>query len=160
MDRLMEVLSKQCCFSISEFSGRAATGYRSSVACRTPTKIGHRLYLKLSQLSHRNNHMLQCLTTSMFWPSTCIVIYVTSQLWSTSNGNQQEDKRAQNSTTEVSFCTIMKCFESVHDCDHNGVVRILVGLSCKLWGFFNYIRLQYIASRYITWHNFFPTRSV
>jgi len=38
--------------------------------------------------------------------STCIAAYVTSQL-QTSNGNQREDKSAQNSTTEVSFCTII-----------------------------------------------------
>ena len=38
--------------------------------------------------------------------STRIATYVTSQR-STSNGDQQEDKSTQNSTTEVSFCTII-----------------------------------------------------
>jgi len=33
--------------------------------------------------------------------------------------------------------------ESVHDADHDGVVRIFVGVSCKLGGFFNYITLHY-----------------
>jgi len=28
-------------------------------------------------------------------------------------------------------------FESVHDGDHDSVVRIFVCLSCKLWGFIN-----------------------
>jgi len=41
-------------------------------------------------------------------------MYVTSQLQLTNNGDQREDKRAQNST------------ESVYDGNHDGVVRILV----------------------------------
>ena len=38
-------------------------------------------------------------------------------------------------------------FESVHDSNHDGVVRIFVGLSCELRGFFNYITLDYILWR-------------
>jgi len=30
-------------------------------------------------------------------------------------------------------------FVSLHDSDHDGVVRIFVALSCELGGFFNYI---------------------
>ena len=44
-----------------------------------------------------------------------------------------EDISAHISTTKVSFSTITVCFRSVHDSDHKGVVRIFVGLSCKLW---------------------------
>ena len=36
-------------------------------------------------------------------------------------------------------------FVSVHDGNHDDVVRIFVGLSCELWGFFNYIRLHHIT---------------
>ena len=46
-------------------------------------------------------------------------------------------QRAHNSTTEVSFCTIM--FVSLHDSDHEGVVRIFAALSCELGGLFNLI---------------------
>ena len=43
---------------------------------------------------------------------------------------------------------------SLLDCDHEGVVRIFVARSCKLWGYLiNYIRLDYVAQ-------FFLTRSV
>jgi len=45
-----------------------------------------------------------------------------------SDGGEQGDKRAHNSTTKVSFCT----FVSLHDSDHGGVVRIFVALSCEL----------------------------
>ena len=33
-------------------------------------------------------------------------------------------------------------FESVHDGDRDSVVRIFIGLSCELGGFFNYIILR------------------
>ena len=33
--------------------------------------------------------------------------------------------------------------ESVHNADHDGVVRIFVGVSCKLGDFFNYSILHY-----------------
>ena len=49
---------------------------------------------------------------------------------------------------------------SVHDSDREDVVRIFVGLSCKLWGLLYYIILYYIILYYITKHNFSPTRSV
>ena len=45
--------------------------------------------------------------------------------------NRWKDKRAQKSTTEVSFCTIIM-FESVYNGDHDSVVRIFVGLFCEL----------------------------
>jgi len=35
-------------------------------------------------------------------------------------------------TTKVSFCTIIMRFVSLHDSDHDGVVRIFAALSCKL----------------------------
>ena len=44
-------------------------------------------------------------------------------------------------------------FESVHKNNHDSVVRILVDLSCELWGFFNYVTL-------IMGHNYFITRRV
>ena len=58
-----------------------------------------------------------------------------------------KDKRAQNSTTKVIFCTIYYTLESVHNGDHDGVVRIFVALSCEV------ITLHYVE-------HFFPTRSV
>jgi len=67
---------------------------------------------------------------------TCNYICSTNSQVRIRNGDQWEDKRAQNSTTEVSFCTIIIRFESVNDGDHDGVVRIFVDLSCKPWGFF------------------------
>ena len=54
-------------------------------------------------------HTLEQSVTSLLWPSMCIVTYVTSQLrsMSVSNGDQQEDKRAEKSITKVSFLTII-----------------------------------------------------
>ena len=75
-----------------------------------------------------------------------IATYVTLQLRSTSNDDQWEDKRAQNSTIIVST---YYTFESVHDGNHSGEVRIFIGLSCELQGFIIYII-------YITWNKFFP----
>jgi len=37
-------------------------------------------------------------------------------------------------------------FVSLHECDHEGVVTILVALSCELWSSFIYIALCYIIS--------------
>ena len=65
-----------------------------------------------------------------------------------SEGRQWGDKRAHNSTTKVSFCTIYYMLVSLHGSDHEGVVRIFVALSCKL-------RL-FIYIIYITRHNFLP----
>ena len=50
-----------------------------------------------------------------------------------------------NSTTKVSFCTIIVRLSQVHNSDREGAVRIFVGLSCELWGFFIYIVLYYAA---------------
>lgn len=81
-----------------------------------------------------------------------------ARAWWRTRGRQ----RAQNSTIEVSFCTTSKL---VHDGDHDGVIRIFVGLFCELWGFL--ITLHYSAHffpnrsvNYITWNNFLITRSV
>jgi len=51
-------------------------------------------------------------------------------------GNEKIDEqwrstRAQNSTAEVSFFTIIIRL-SLHDGDHDGVIKIVVGLSCEL----------------------------
>jgi len=47
------------------------------------------------------------------WPHHCCCwrthTYMMSQLWSASNGDQREDKSAQNSTIEMSFCTSITC---------------------------------------------------
>ena len=51
-----------------------------------------------------------------------------------SNGGQQEDKRAHNSH-QSKFLHNYYTFESVHDSDHDGVVRIFIGLSCELGDF-------------------------
>ena len=52
MDKLVDAYTgfgKTVLFKLlTGFLRRAATGYRSSVACRTLAKISHRLYLKLS----------------------------------------------------------------------------------------------------------------
>jgi len=58
-----------------------------------------------------------------------------------SNGDQWEDKRAQNSTTKESFCTI-SMFESVQDSDHNSAVRIFVGLFLRAVRFIYYSYIQ------------------
>jgi len=95
---------------LTGFLGRAATGDRSSVAYRTPAKISHRPYLKLSHRKHFSHALIH--TCYSVWPHRCCgsactspCSYVMSQLQLTSNGDQWEDKRAQNSTTKVSFCT-------------------------------------------------------
>ena len=49
-------------------------------------------------------------------------------------------------------------FDSVYDGDHDGVVRIFVGLSCEPGRLISYL-INYIII-YITWNNFSPTRSV
>jgi len=40
--------------------------------------------------------------------------------------------QSHNSTINVSFCTIIYTFVSLHDSDHEGAVRIFVALSCEL----------------------------
>ena len=49
-------------------------------------------------------------------------------------------------------------FDSVYDDDHDGVVRIFVGLSCEPGRLISYL-INYIII-YIMWNNFSPTRSV
>ena len=44
---------------------------------------------------------------------------------------QWQSTKAQNSTAEV-FLHNYYTFESVHDGDHDGVVRIVIVLSCEL----------------------------
>jgi len=55
-----------------------------------------------------------------------------SRIVRSSDGGQRGDLRAHNSATKVSFCTIIVRL-SLHDSDHDGVVRIFVDLSCELW---------------------------
>jgi len=69
-----------------------------------------------------------------------------------SDGGQWGDKRAHNST--IKWVSAHYTFVSLHDSDHESVVRILVALSCELWSFIH------IILDYITRHNFSPTRSV
>jgi len=59
--------------------------------------------------------------------------YVTSQLRSTSNGDHQEGKSAQNSTTKMKSAhyTFKSVYYGDHDGAHDGAVRIFVGLSCE-----------------------------
>jgi len=90
-------------------------------------------------LLHDGNHN----SMDRIFVSLCWELYCQWQsdraINSRDNDGQQEDKRVQNSTTKVSFCKIVTHFESVHDGDCDSVVRIFVGLSCKLWGFINYL---------------------
>ena len=60
--------------------------------------------------------------------------YTANDSWivRSSDGGQRGDKRAYNSTTKVSFCTIIIRFLSLHDSNHEGVVRIFVTLSYEL----------------------------
>jgi len=50
----------------------------------------------------------------------------------------------------VSAQLVLSLFESVHNGEYDGDIRISVSLSCELWSFYNYI----------TRHNFLYTRSV
>jgi len=70
---------------------------------------------------------------------------------STSNGDQQGLR-----TPLLRWASYT--FESVHEGNHKGVVRIIIGLSCKPWGcLFNVTLSRQL--HYITWNNFSPTRS-
>ena len=74
-----------------------------------------------------------------------------SQIVYSNNGGQREGKRAQNLTIRVSFCAIIIHWVSA-DSNTNSVVRIFIGLSCKLWGF-----TVYLIAFYITlWNTIFP----
>jgi len=59
--------------------------------------------------------------------------YTANDSWivHSSDGRQRGDKRAHNSTTKVSFCTISMSV-SLHDSDHKGVVRMFVALFCEM----------------------------
>ena len=39
-------------------------------------------------------------------------------------------------------------FVSLHDSDHEGIVRIFVALSCQLGGFFNYLIILYYVEQF------------
>ena len=99
MDRLMDaytgfvktVLLQQ----LTGFSGRAATGCRSSVPYRTPAKISHRLAVFEA---FTQNSLATCLFTHATAFSRIIVV---------DSACIAEDKRAQSSTTEVRFSAII-----------------------------------------------------
>ena len=86
----------------------------------------------------------QCMTaiTTMWTESSWAFCesYTANESWivRSSDGGPQGDKGAHNSTTKVSFCTIIM-FVSLHDSDHEGVVRIFVALSCELRGYLHYL---------------------
>jgi len=80
-----------------------------------------------------------------FWPSARIATYMMSQLQSMSNDNQREDKRAQNIHHWGEFLHNYYMFESVHDGNHNGIVRIFVGFEVSL--------IFYITVSLITLHD-------
>ena len=81
-----------------------------SVAYWTLAKISHRLYLKLSHRTWFSHVVVH--TPYSIWLHHCSGPVWTlphtwcHNLWSMSDADQQEDKRAQNSTTEASFCMI------------------------------------------------------
>ena len=84
--------------------------------------------------------------------TNCHVHDVTTAIGATSNGNQREDKRAQNSTTEMSFCKIIislsQCTTAITPAYNQNFRRPFP---------------QAVRFLYITLHNmdqFFPTRSV
>ena len=102
-----QVLSKQCCCSSSQ----------------DPLEE-QQLAEAISSLQGQSQAVSEDLTQKIVsimlihirysdWPHHCCWqsahMYVTSQLQSTSNGNQREDKSTQNSTTDVSFCKIIIC---------------------------------------------------
>ena len=64
-------------------------------------------------------------------------------------GGLQEDKSTPNFSTKVSFSTKKYTFGSVHDSDHDGIVRIFVVTAKSL--------IIYII--YITQDNFLYTRN-
>ena len=76
-----------------------------------------------------------------------------SQIVYSNNSGQREEKRAQNLTIRVSFCAIIIHWVSA-DSNTDSVVRIFIGLSCKLWGFTIYVIAFYYGAQ------FSPTRSV
>ena len=60
----------------------------------------------------------------------------------------QSTRRQKNSELhhQVEFLCNYYTFESMHDGDHDGIVRLFVGLSCELGGFFSLRhRLHYIT---------------
>jgi len=67
-----------------------------------------------------------------------------------------KSKRNHDQNQRGEFLHNYYTFESVHDGYHDSVVRIFIGLFCKLWHFFN----LHHQLHYITWNNSFPTRSV
>jgi len=73
MDKLMDAYTgfgKTVLFRLlTGFLGRAATGYRSSVAYRTLAKIGHGPYLKLSHGKHFSHVLIR--TCYSVWPHHC-----------------------------------------------------------------------------------------
>jgi len=94
--------------------------------------------------------------------------YVTSQL-RRSTGRQKGSELHHWGELLHDYYT----FGSVHNGDHDGAIRIFVGLSYEPWGLIIYLITFYdvITLRgtifyyqeckdYITWHNISPTRSV
>jgi len=57
------------------------------------------------------------------WELHCLIVR-------SSDGGEREDKGALNSTTKVSFSTII--VRTLHDSDHDDVARIFVALSYEL----------------------------
>jgi len=62
----------------------------------------------------------------------------------------------------VEFLHNYYAFESVHDGNHNGIVKIFIGFpaSCEVSLIIYTIVTLITLHNSITWHNFFPTRSI
>ena len=78
-----------------------------------------------------------------------------------SNGRQRGDKRAHNSTTKVKFLHNYCMFVSLHDSDHDSIVRIFLALSCELRLFSAMdsnaeLSAKACSRRLISWMNDFP----
>ena len=114
-------------------------------------RSSHRLYLKLS---HKIVELHACSHTLV---RTCCIafghIIVVAQCAhchvrdvTTANGLWQSKGRQKGSQLHHwgGFLHNHYIFESVHNGDHDSVVRSFVGISCELWGFFSYIILHYV----------------
>ena len=125
---------KTGCFSSSGFSGWAATGCRLSVAYRTCKNQSQ----SVSWSFHPENSLATHSLTRAFGRIIVVAARAYVRDVTTAIDEQwrstEEDKSAHISTTEVSFCRgeFLRNYytlESVYDGDHDGVVRIFVGLS-------------------------------
>ena len=116
---------------------------------------------KVLACKHQCTKAITTLWTEFLWafPES----YTANDSWivRSSNGGQWRDKMAQYHD-QGEFLHNSYTFVSLHDSNHDGVVRIFVALFCKLWGYlftlcgttFPYQECN-VWCNFITWNNFF-----